>query len=187
MISDDKPDAQGIGVLPFARWEDCSVQSIAPHVLRPQLFYIDCSESDAYYKTLFFNIVTTISYVFSSAMTESHAYKSLHGYLECGLSFTVSTAGTQHPPAHCAHIHYLVSINIQKALMNVRGCIFLCACMKEFKWHTFASYTLPCPMPFCQTVYLPLSVTWQQNIMEYWWEDLTSTAIPPTSASDVVD
>ena len=41
-------------------------------------------------------------------------------------------------------------------------------------------------MPFCQTAPLLLSVTQQQNVMEYWWEGLISTAIPPTSASDVV-
>jgi len=52
--------------------------------------------------------------------------------------------------------------------------------------HTFASYTLPHQMPFCQTVSLLLSVTWQQNLTEYWWEGSTSTAIPPTSTSDTV-
>jgi len=26
----------------------------------------------------------------------------------------------------------------------------------------------------------------QQNVMEHWWEDSTSAAIPPTSAPDVV-
>jgi len=31
------------------------------------------------------------------------------------------------------------------------------------------------------------SVTWQQNVVEYWWEDSTSTAIPPTSAFDIMD
>ena len=29
-------------------------------------------------------------------------------------------------------------------------------------------------------------VTWQQSVIEYWWEGPTSTSIPPTSASDVV-
>jgi len=31
-----------------------------------------------------------------------------------------------------------------------------------------------------------LSVPWQQNVMEYWLECSTSTAIPPTSASDIM-
>ena len=30
------------------------------------------------------------------------------------------------------------------------------------------------------------SVTWQKHVMEYWWESSTFTAIPPTSASDVM-
>jgi len=30
------------------------------------------------------------------------------------------------------------------------------------------------------------SVIQQQHVMEYWWEGSTSTAIPPTSTSDVV-
>ena len=30
-----------------------------------------------------------------------------------------------------------------------------------------------------------ISVAWQQNVREYCWESLTSTAIPPTSASEV--
>ena len=29
------------------------------------------------------------------------------------------------------------------------------------------------------------SVTWQQHVMEYWWEVSTSTAIPPPSAFDI--
>ena len=41
-------------------------------------------------------------------------------------------------------------------------------------------------MPFCLTGPLLPSVTWQQNVMEYWWEGPASTAFPPTSASDAV-
>ena len=40
-------------------------------------------------------------------------------------------------------------------------------------------------MPFCHTAPLLPSVTQQQNVMEFWWEGSTSTAIPPTPASDV--
>jgi len=53
------------------------------------------------------------------------------------------------------------------------------------QFHT-ASYTLPCSTPFCRTVPLLPSVTWQQNLREYWWEGSTSTAVPPTSASDIM-
>jgi len=46
--------------------------------------------------------------------------------------------------------------------------------------HPFISDTI-----FQTTTLLP-SVTWQQHVMEYWWEGSTPTAIPPTSASDVI-
>ena len=48
--------------------------------------------------------------------------------------------------------------------------------------HTFASYALPCQTLFCQTSLLLPSVTWQQNIMEHWWEGSTSTVIPPSTS-----
>jgi len=40
-------------------------------------------------------------------------------------------------------------------------------------------------MPFCQTASLLPSVTQQQNLKEYLWEDSTSTAMQPTSISDI--
>jgi len=43
-----------------------------------------------------------------------------------------------------------------------------------------------CQAPFCQTAPLPPVVTWQQHVMESWQEGPASTAIPPTSASDIV-
>ena len=52
--------------------------------------------------------------------------------------------------------------------------------------YIFASYVLPCQTPFCQTIPLLPSVTWQQNVMKYWWEGSVSTVIPPTSASYIV-
>jgi len=41
-------------------------------------------------------------------------------------------------------------------------------------------------MPLCQTVPLQPSVTWQQNVMEYWPADSASTTIPSMSTSDTV-
>jgi len=46
------------------------------------------------------------------------------------------------------------------------------------------SYAPLCQISFCHTAPLLLYVAWQQNVMEYWQEDLTSTAIPPTPSSD---
>ena len=34
----------------------------------------------------------------------------------------VATAKTHHPLPHCAYVHWLVSINIQQILINVKGC-----------------------------------------------------------------
>jgi len=111
--------------------------------------------------------------------------KSLHAAL-----VKISTCGgdhccchhcwTHHPLPHCAHIHCLVSINIQQVST---GAIFS---TWRIQWHTFALYALPCLTLFCQTAPLLPSVTQQQNVVEYWWEGSTSTAITPASASDIV-
>jgi len=58
--------------------------------------------------------------------------------------------------------------------------------MEEFS-DIFASYTVPCQTPFCQTATLLPSVLQQQNVMEYWWEGSASAAIPPASASVIRD
>ena len=57
---------------------------------------------------------------------------------------------------------------------------------EEIQLNMFASYALPCQMSFCQTTPLLPSIAWQQNKRENWREVSLSTAIPPTSASDVV-
>ena len=41
-------------------------------------------------------------------------------------------------------------------------------------------------MPFCQTAPLLPSVTWQENVMKYWQEGSATTAVPPTSTSDIM-
>jgi len=42
---------------------------------------------------------------------------------------------------------------------------------------------LPHQTPFCQTTPLLPSVTWQQHVGKYWWEDSTTI---PISISDVM-
>ena len=54
------------------------------------------------------------------------------------------------------------------------------------QWHTFASYAHPYQTPFCQTAPLLPSVTWQQNVMGYWWEGSAPTPTPQISTSDVM-
>lgn len=79
------------------------------------------------YRTLFFT-VTTICYVFSPTMS-----KSLHA-LRVKICMVIQKVvclfhcchhcWNTPPTTHCAHMHSLVSINIQKASMNVTGCHF---------------------------------------------------------------
>ena len=72
------------------------------------------------YETLFFSIVTTASYVFvffffktrDEQKPACHACKNLHQQRRS--TVTVTTAEIHHSPLHCAHIHSLVSINIQQ-------------------------------------------------------------------------
>ena len=97
---------------------------------------------------------------------------------------TVATSETHHPLPHCAHIHCLVSINIQQASTKVNEFHFFPH--GGIKVHTFALWGFPGQMPFHHTAPLLPSVTWQQNVTEYWWEGSTSTAIPPTSTSDTM-
>ena len=54
------------------------------------------------------------------------------------------------------------------------------------QFHNFISSALPCQTPFHQAA-PQAAVTLQQNAMEYWREGSTSTAIPLTSKSDVMD
>ena len=100
--------------------------------------------------------------------------------------FTVATAETHHPPPHCANIHCFVSVNVQQASMNVIGYSFFSP-HGGIQLHTSASNVLQCQTPFCLTAPLLSSVARQQNLTEYWREGSPSTAIPSTSASDVVD
>jgi len=128
---------------------------------------------------LLFNIVTTISYAFSPVMN-----KSLHAVLVKVFSrrdplfhscYNSITAETHHPPPRCVHIHCLVSIHVQQALLNVNRCSFFF--QGGIQWHAFISSTLPWQPPFCQTAPLLPSVTWKQTVTEYWWEGSTFIAI----------
>ena len=50
----------------------------------------------------------------------------------------------------------------------------------------FASYTLPCQTPLCQSAPLLPSVTQQQHGMGYWLEDSNCIAMQLTFTSDVL-
>ena len=49
----------------------------------------------------------------------------------------------------------------------------------------FTSDAIPCKTPFGQMAPLLPSVAQQQNVMTYWWEGSTSTAIPPSISGAV--
>ena len=56
-------------------------------------------------------------------------------------------------------------------------------------WHTFASYSLPCQMPFCQdcpSAAICCAATKWNGILIASFKLLATTALAPTSASDVV-
>ena len=120
-----------------------------------------------------------MSYVFLPAMSNS-----LHGALgkicmSRGDPQSLS-AEMQYPPPHCAHIQCLVSINVQQA--SICQWIHFLFSAWRIQLDTFSAYTLPCQMPFYQTAHLLPSVSWQPNVIEYWREGSTSTAVAPTSA-----
>ena len=82
-----------------------------------------------------------------------------------------------HPPPHCAHIHWLVSINIQHVLINVSRYHF-------FHMEKFSSILcfIHTSVSDCPSAAVSHTAT---TCKGYWWEGSTSTAIPLTSASDI--
>ena len=131
------------------------------------------------YKTHFFNIFTTISYAVLSLMKRSlHAASSG----TWNVFYVTGTAAERH--------HSLCS----NPLFGLRKCS---VSVNEYQWapffpyggvqtQTFATYVFSCQTSLCQTAPLLPSVTQQQNVMGYWQEGSTFTAIPPTSTSDVM-
>ena len=112
------------------------------------------------------------------------ASKHLHSRLEYGLSFTllsVTTAETHLP----LRSHPLFGLHKRSAMVNEHQWVpfFLHG---GIQFHTFTLYTPPRQTPLCQTALLLPPVTQQQHVTERCWEVSTSTAISPTSTSDVV-
>ena len=89
-----------------------------------------------------------------------------------------------HSLPHSAHIHCLVSINIQQVSMNVSGCHFFCmekiSCTPLLYPHFHVRHCFV-GLPLC--CHLRHSNKMPKG---YQREGSTSTAIPPASASDVV-
>ena len=136
------------------------------------------------YKTWFFNTVLTINYAFSPMINNSLFVVLITLFQQSWSTISAAITEMHHPPPHCVQTHCLVSRNIQQELRMSIGVVFLHG---GIWWHTFASHTLPYQAPFCQTVLLLPSVTWQQHMTEYWWEGAKPTAIPQTSSSNFMD
>ena len=129
---------------------------------------------------LFSSIVTTISSAFLPEVK-----KSLHAVLikTCTSGSDPLSPLLNAPPTASPCLHSLFGLHKCPASLNEcqRLTFFLNG---GIQCHSFASSALPCQtlfcQPFCFALLLP-SVTRQQNGMEYWWEDSTSTAIPTNS------
>ena len=60
-------------------------------------------------------------YIFTSNEQEPERHTHKYLYQQGGRTVGVTKAETHHPLPHPAHIHRLVSINVQQAVMNVSG------------------------------------------------------------------
>jgi len=130
------------------------------------------------YETLFFIIIIAISCAFSLVMN-----KSLHAAL---VKIYTSRSEPQLLLFKCITYCLTVLLHLLFGLHRSSASTGECQWVPFFpygriQWHTSASYTLPCLMPFCETAPLLPSVTWQQNIVEYWREGSTPTALSQTS------
>ena len=86
-----------------------------------------------------------------------------------------------------AHIHCLVSINVQQVSVNVSGSHFFLT--EEFNDTPLLHTRFHVRSVYDNSVKIaPLlpSVVRQQYVMGYWWEGSTSTAKPPKSASYIM-
>jgi len=107
-------------------------------------------------ETLFFNVVSTISCSFLTAMNKCssfHGMTALHDHSrQHGLSFTLQSPLLKCTTHNLTVLPYtVVSRNVQQTSVTVSGCNVFC--MEEFS-DVFAPYTLPCQMPFCQSAHL---------------------------------
>ena len=132
------------------------------------------------YRTLFFNRVTIISYTFfASDEQEPVAMLVKMTCISCWRCHCWNT-----PPTASLHSHPLSGLH--KHSVRIDECLWVTFFLRGgIQFHTFASLALPCQTSTCQTAPLLPSVTWQQNVTEYWWEGSASTAISPPTGSDV--
>jgi len=103
-------------------------------------------------------------------------------HLECGLSFMSLLSLLK-----CTTYHHTVLMSIvHKPSVSINEYQWVPFFLHEdILFYPFALCALPRQTPFCQTAPLLPSVTQPQNVTEYCWEHSASTAMPPTSTSEV--
>ena len=131
------------------------------------------------YKTLFFIFFTTISYAFSPAMNRAcmmHSEKSAQEEVTHSCVARPLPSPCSHPLfVFCKHSASVNECHWVPFFSTWRNSIPQLSVI-----HTSMSDTI------FQTALLLPSVTWPHNIMEYWWKGSAYTAIPTTSASDIM-
>jgi hypothetical protein len=171
-------------------WSSCSCMSIRGTHLAQTLWYSNVASIVSDTLNLTFSSVQRYLVIicrFAQMSWSSHSsfreVAAMQDHPEHGLShITVATAEMHHPLPHFAPIHCLVSVNVQQASMNVKGCSFFLH--REIQWHlcfvhTFMSHAnlLDCYSAVCSTA---------TELTNYWREDSASTAISPAFPSNIV-
>ena len=109
------------------------------------------------------------------------ALLSNHPLVYCAVSY--SFLATHHPPPHRVNIHCLVSISVQQALVAT-GCHFFSARRNSVTHLCFlCTSTSDTILSACPSAVVCHTAT-KRNGMQ--WEGSASTAVPPTSTSDIV-
>ena len=117
------------------------------------------------YKTLFLSIFVTISYAFSPATNKSLHARVLEIYTSRCPTVAVATAETTTHPLTALTSTVWFPKTFSKSQWKSIGAIISHG---GIQWHTFASYALPCQVPFHHAASPLPSVAQQQHAMEYW-------------------
>ena len=134
-------------------------------------------------KTLFFNIVTITSYTFFCQQWTKVCMPHLDKSAAVEVTHCLCHRCWSAPPIVSLSSYLLFGLH--KSSTSVNECQWVPFFPHgEIQLHAFVCISMP--MPLFQTAPLLRCVTWQQNVMEYWWERSGSTAIQPTSFSTIL-